>query len=62
MGSTAIAIILAFCDGNPNLKDSDENRQEFAAKYLEQLRFLYQKSDSDDAKVSGISIQSQFFS
>ena len=62
MGSTAIAIVLAFCDGNPDLKDSDENRQEFAAEYLEELRFLYQKSDGNDVKVSSISIRSQFFS
>lgn len=60
MGSTAIAIVLAFCDGNPALKDSDENRQEFAAEYLEQLRFLYEKSDDNDAKVSTTSTRSQF--
>jgi hypothetical protein len=57
MGSTAIAVVLAFCNGNLDLKNSDKNRQEFAAHYLEHLRFLYQKSDGDDANES-ISISS----
>jgi len=52
MGSTVIAVVLAFCNANPNLKDSDENCQEFAAQYLKHLHFLYQKADGDDAKVS----------
>jgi hypothetical protein len=56
MGSTAIAVVLAFCNENPELKDSDENRQEFATQYLEHLRFLYQKADGDDTNVTSISI------
>jgi hypothetical protein len=52
IGSTAIAIVLTFCNANADLKDSDENRQEFAAQYLEHLRFLYHKANGDDAKVS----------
>lgn len=61
MGSTAIAVVLAFCNGNPELKDSDENRQEFATDYLENLRFLYQKSDGDDITVSILLQLNQFF-
>jgi hypothetical protein len=52
VGSTAIAIILAYCNSNLDLKDSDDNRQEFAAYYLEHLRFLYRKSDDDNPEVS----------
>jgi hypothetical protein len=52
MGSTAIAAVLAFCSEEPALKNSDANCQEFAMQYLEHLRFLYEKSDSDDVKVS----------
>ena len=52
MGSTAIAVVIAFCNANPELKNSDKNRQEFAAEYLEHLRFLYHKADGDDVKVS----------
>ena len=51
-GSTAIAVVLAYCNSNPELKDSDDKRQEFAAYYLEHLRFLYKKSDDDDPTVS----------
>jgi hypothetical protein len=56
MGSTAIAVVLAFCNENPELKDSDANRQEFASQYLDDLRFLYQKSDGADVKVSSMFI------
>jgi hypothetical protein len=52
MGSTAIAVVLAFLNSNPELKDSDKNRQEFATDYLEHFRFLYQKADGDDINVS----------
>jgi hypothetical protein len=52
MGSTAIAVVIAFCNANPELKNSDKNRREFAAEYLEHLRFLYHKADGDDVKVS----------
>lgn len=50
-GSTGIAVVLAYCNSHPNLKDSDENRQEFATHYLKHLRFLYAKSDGDDPLV-----------
>jgi len=51
VGSMGIAVPLAYCNSNPDLKDSDDNRQEFAAHYLEHLRFLYKRSDGDDPKV-----------
>src|ERR1700683_2168678 len=51
-GSTGIAVTLAYCNSNPDLKDSDDNCQEFAAHYLEHLHLLYKKSDGDDPKVS----------
>ena len=50
-GSTGVAVILAYCYSNPDLRDSDENRQEFAAFYLQHLRFLYKKSGGDDPAV-----------
>lgn len=50
MGSTAIAVVLAFC--NENFLSSDSDRQEFATHYLEKLRFLYEKSHGDDINVS----------
>jgi hypothetical protein len=52
MGSTAIAVVLAFCNANPDLKNSNENHQELAAQYLEHLRFLYHKANGDDTKVN----------
>jgi hypothetical protein len=52
MGSTAIAVVLAFCNANLDLKNSNENRQEFAAQYLEHLCFLYHKANGDDTKVN----------
>ncbi|KAF8532035.1 hypothetical protein JB92DRAFT_1796679 [Gautieria morchelliformis] len=50
IGSTAIAILLAFFDSQEHLQDSDEERQEFCKYYLDRLRFLYE--DSDHAKKS----------
>jgi hypothetical protein len=60
MGSTAIAVVLAFCNENSDLKNSDEDRQEFATQYLDNLRFLYEDSDSDDVKVSSIGYSTIF--
>ena len=34
-----------------DLRDSDEERIEFAKYYLEDLRFLYVNTDHDDKKV-----------
>jgi len=52
IGSAAIAIMLAFCNLHPDLKDSDEAHQEFATFYLKHLYFLYQESDGNDPGVS----------
>ena len=52
IGSAAIAIILAYCNSNPELKDSDDKWKKLADYYLENLRFLYKSSDSDNPKVS----------
>jgi hypothetical protein len=48
----AIAIVLAYCNSNSDLKDSDEACQEFAAFYFEHLHFLYEKSDANNPEVS----------
>ena len=56
MGSTAIVVVLAFCNEISDLKDSDTNCQEFATEYLEHLHFLYGKSDGDNVNVSTITI------
>ena len=50
IGSTGIAIFLAFFNSQPDLQDSDEERIDFAKYYLENLRFLYRDSDCDDKK------------
>ena len=54
MGSTAIMVVLTFCNENSDLKYSDMNHQEFATEYLEHLHFLYRKSDGDYINVSTI--------
>ena len=51
IGSTGIAVVLAFCDSEEELANSDEERVEFAKYYLEGLRFLYRDTDGDDKKV-----------
>jgi hypothetical protein len=61
MGSTAITVVLAFCNEHPDLKNSDINRQEFAKNYLEDFRFLYHKSEGEDVKVSNTNIYQLFF-
>ena len=50
MGSTGIAVLLAFMDSNDELRDSDEDRVVFAKYYLENLRFLYKDSENEDKK------------
>lgn len=44
-------ILLAFCDSQDDLRNSDEERMEFAKYYLKDLRFLYTDTDDDDKKV-----------
>ena len=51
IGSAGIAILLAFCDSQDDLRNSDEGRMEFAKYYLKDLRFLYTDTDHNDKKV-----------
>jgi hypothetical protein len=51
IGSAGITVLLAFCDTQDSLQDSDEEHVEFAKYYLEDLRFSYQVSKHDDKKV-----------
>jgi hypothetical protein len=51
IGSTGIAVVLAFCDSQEDLESSDEERVEFANYYLKDLRFLYKDADDDNKKV-----------
>ncbi|KAG1837629.1 hypothetical protein DFJ58DRAFT_734231 [Suillus subalutaceus] len=48
IGSVAIAIIIAYLESQDKLKDSDNNRVEFAKYTLDKLRFLYKKANGDD--------------
>jgi hypothetical protein len=52
IGSAAISILTAYFESQDELKDSDENRQEFAKYALDNLRFLYRRGDGDDKTVS----------
>ena len=52
IGSTALSILIAFFESQDNLRDSDENRAEFADYLLDKLRFCYKKADGDDEEVS----------
>jgi hypothetical protein len=47
-----IAILTAYFESQDELKDSNENRIEFAKYALDKLRFLYHKADGDDKEVS----------
>jgi hypothetical protein len=51
IGSAGIAVLLAFCDSQEDLQNSDEERVEFAKYFLSDLRFLYRDADHDDKKV-----------
>jgi hypothetical protein len=42
---------LGFCDSHKDLKNSDEERVEFAKYYLEDYRFLYEDAEDDNQKV-----------
>jgi hypothetical protein len=44
-------IVLTYLDSQDELKDSDENRQEFAEYALNNLRFLYKKANGEDKSV-----------
>lgn len=47
-----IAVILSYFESQPDLKNSDDARQDFAKYMLENLRFLYLSSDGSDKKAS----------
>ena len=51
IGSSGIAVILAFCDSQEELENSDEERVKFANFWLEGLRFLYRDTNDEDKKV-----------
>jgi hypothetical protein len=46
-----IAVLLAFLDAQEDLRDSDEERIDFAKYYLEDLRFLYKDTEHNNKKV-----------
>jgi hypothetical protein len=54
IGSTGIAVLMAFFDSQEELQDSDEERVEFAEHHLKDLRFLYKTSVGDDKKVCNL--------
>jgi hypothetical protein len=51
IGSNGIAVLMAFFDNQPDLRNSDEERVTFAKFYLENLRFLYKDPENEDKKV-----------
>jgi hypothetical protein len=51
IGSTALSVLIAFFESHENLKDSDDNRAEFAEYALDKLRFCYKKANGDDEEV-----------
>lgn len=51
IGSTAIMVIIAFFNTHSESYGTDNDRQEWAAWYLEHHRFAYKKADGDDPLV-----------
>lgn len=51
IGSTAIMVLIAFFASQPDMFDTDEDRQEWAEWYLKDLHFAYKDVDGDDRKV-----------
>ena len=49
--SAGVAILLAFCDSQDDLCNSDEECMEFTKYYLKDLCFLYTDTDDNDKKV-----------
>jgi hypothetical protein len=49
--SAGVAILLAFCDSQDDLHNSDEECVKFAKYYLKDLHFLYTDTDDDNKKV-----------
>ena len=60
IGSNGIAILMAFFDTQPDLRDLDEERIGFAKYYLEDLRFLYKDSSHENKKVLSSKYYNQF--
>lgn len=58
IGSAGVAIVLAFCDAQDDLHDSDKERIAFAEYYLKDLRFLYTDTDDGDKKVRDLKLLS----
>ena len=48
IGTAGIASLLALFDSREYLRDSDQERQEFAKYYLKDFRFLYKDTDRGD--------------
>ncbi|KAG2335812.1 hypothetical protein BDR05DRAFT_953807 [Suillus weaverae] len=48
IGSAAIAIVIVYFESQDSLRDSDDNRAEFAVFALSNLQFLYKKANGDD--------------
>ena len=51
IGSAGITVLLAFCDSQEDLWNSDEERVEFAKFFLKDLCFLYRDTNYDDKNV-----------
>ena len=51
IGSTAIMVLIAFFTSQPDMFDTDKDRQEWAEWYLRDLRFAYKDVDRDDRNV-----------
>lgn len=51
IGSNGIAVLMAFFDARKNLRNSDEERINFAKFYLENFRFLYKDPSDKNKKV-----------
>ena len=52
IGLAGNAILMAYFESQDELKDSNENRIEFAKYALDKHQFLYHKADGDDIEVS----------
>ena len=51
MGSMAIMVLIAFFNAQEGPFSTDMYRQEWAARYLENLCFAYKDAESEDKKV-----------
>ena len=51
IGLTAIMVLIAFFASQPDMFNTDEDRQEWAEWYLKDLHFAYKDADGDDRKV-----------